>query len=160
VLRFGKVEAMEDKRERIIVVDDDITSLAIARKDLAVQYDVLGAPSGKKLFLLLEKITPDLILLDIEMPEMNGYEIIKKLKSTKETEHIPVIFLTAQIDPESEIKGLNLGAIDYIRKPFTRDLLIKRVSFHLLLEAQKKELLDYSQSLQNSATSSTGTSVS
>ena len=139
---------MGNKQELIVVVDDDITNLTVARNNLAGQYDILTAPSGKKLFLLLEKMTPDLILLDIEMPEMNGYEVIKKLKSAKETVHIPVIFLTAQIDPENEIKGLNLGAVDYITKPFSRELLIKRVSLHLLFEKQKKELMNYSLSLQ------------
>ena len=68
---------MKDRPEIIIIVDDDITNLTVTRNNLAGKYDVLTAPSGEKLFLLLEKVMPDLILLDIEMPEMDGYEVIK-----------------------------------------------------------------------------------
>jgi len=126
-----KVEAMENRKASIIVVDDDITSLTIAKRDLASLYRVLTVPSGKTFFQFLEKMTPDLILLDIEMSGMDGYEVISKLKSTKETEHIPVIFLTAKTDSESEMKGLSLGAVDYIKKPFSRELLIERVGLQL-----------------------------
>ena len=92
---------MENNRETIIMVDDDITNLAVGKKNLAWKYNVFTAPSGEKLFLILEKVTPALILLDIEMPEMDGYEVIKKLKTNTQTERIPVIFLTAKIDPET-----------------------------------------------------------
>jgi putative two-component system response regulator len=71
------------------------------------------------MFPILEKIQPDLILLDIEMPGMSGYEVIEILKNEKNTADIPVIFVTAHIDPESEVKGLSMGAIDYITKPFS-----------------------------------------
>ena len=130
------------------MVDDDITNLAIAKNDLAGVYDVFTAPSGRKLFQLLEKLTPDLILLDVEMPEMNGYEVIEDLKNNEVTSDIPVIFLTANIDPENEVKGLSLGATDYITKPFSRELLLKRIEVHLLVEAQRKELKNYSQNLE------------
>ena len=140
---------MEDKREVIIMVDDDITNLTIARNSLAETHKVLTAPSGEKLFLLLGKVSPALILLDIEMPGMDGYEILEILKKNEETAHIPVIFLTGKIDPESEIKGLNMGAVDYITKPFSRNLLIKRIDMHILLEKQKKELLKHTLSLEN-----------
>lgn len=139
---------MDNKREMIIIVDDVVTNLAIATNSLSDLYDVFTAPSGNKLFSILEKVTPDLILLDIEMPEMNGYEVIKILKASDKTAHIPVIFLTAVIDPASEVKGLDLGAVDYITKPFSRELLLKRVGLHLLLERQKKELLGYSHGLE------------
>jgi len=92
------------------------------------------------LFLLLDKVTPELILLDVEMPGLNGYSVMKKLKNKEKTAHIPVIFLTAKIDPDSEIKGFSMGAVDYITKPFSRDLLMKRIDLHILLEKQKKEL--------------------
>jgi len=131
------------------MVDDDITNLNVARNNLAGAYSIVTVPSGEKLFSLLEKISPSLILLDIEMPVMNGYEVMKKLKSDEKTAHIPVIFLTAKIDPASEVEGLNLGAVDYITKPFSRELLIKRIDLHLLFEKQKKELLNYSLSLES-----------
>jgi putative two-component system response regulator len=139
---------MEPPREIVIVVDDDITCLAVAKNNLAEKYDVFTAPSGQKLFLLLEKVTPALILLDIEMPDVNGFEVIRTLKNAVKTASIPVIFLTGKIDPESEVKGLNLGAVDYITKPFSRELILKRVDVHILLENQKKELRDYSLSLE------------
>ena len=140
---------MEQNREVIIMVDDDITNLNVARNNLSESYKVLTAPSGEKLFLLLEKVTPALILLDIEMPDMDGYKIMEKIKQKEKTAHIPVIFLTSKIDPESEIKGLSLGAVDYITKPFSRELLIKRIDLHILFEKQKKELLKYNLYLES-----------
>ena len=148
---------MESKGGLIVMVDDDITNLTVAKSTLVDEYDFISAPSGKKLFLLLEKLTPDLILLDIEMPEMDGYEVIKQLKSSEKTAHIPVIFLTAKIDPENEVKGLNMGAVDYITKPFSRELLIKRIQLHLLFEAQKKELMNYSRNLETEVDKKTKT---
>ena len=133
---------------KIIIVDDDITNLTVAKNALTDRYIVYTAPSGAKLFQLLEKLTPDLILLDIEMPEMNGYEVIKNLKKKEKTTDIPVIFLTTIIDPLSEVKGLSLGAIDYITKPFSRELLLKRIELHLLVAEQRKELKDYSEGLE------------
>jgi len=130
---------MDNTRNIIIIVDDDITNLTVARHNLVGKYDVVTAPSGEKLFRILEKITPALILLDIEMPEMNGYEILKILKREEKTAHIPVIFLTATINPESKIQCLSLGAADCIKKPFSRDLLVERVGLHIQLEKQKKE---------------------
>ncbi|MCL2819748.1 MAG: response regulator [Oscillospiraceae bacterium] len=140
---------MEASRDIIVMVDDDITNLNVARNNLAGRYSIVTVPSGEKLFNLLDKISPSLILLDIEMPVMNGYEVMKKLKADEKTNHIPVIFLTAKIDPASEIEGLSLGAVDYITKPFSRDLLIKRIDLHILFEKQRKELLSYNLSLED-----------
>ena len=150
---------MDNSRETIIMVDDDLTNLAVGINCLADKYDVLTAPSGKKLFVLLEKVKPALILLDIEMPEMNGYEVIKHLKKSEKTAYIPVLFLTAQIDPESEVKGLNLGAVDYITKPFSRELLIKRIDLHIQFEKQKKELVNYNLNLEGEVSKKTRTVV-
>ena len=148
---------MESDRNKIIIVDDDITNLTVGKNALADKYDVFTAPSGAKLFQLLEKLTPDMILLDIEMPGISGYEVIRKLKSSEKPAEIPVVFLTSIIDPESEVKGLNLGAIDYITKPFSRELLLKRIEVHLLIEAQKKELKNYSQNLEKMVSKKTET---
>jgi putative two-component system response regulator len=139
---------MGPKRSKIIVVDDDLTNLTIARNALADTHDAFTVPSGKKLFELLEKLRPDLILLDIEMPGMGGYEVIEVLKKEQKTAGIPVIFLTSIIDPESEVKGLSLGAVDYITKPFSRELLLKRIELHLLIVEQRNELKNYSQNLE------------
>jgi len=140
---------MSGKREEIIIVDDIATNLTIAKSALSDKYDVFTAPSGAKLLLLLKSLTPDLILLDIEMPEMDGYEVITVLKSSEKTMHIPVIFLTGKIDPEHEVKGLNLGAVDYITKPFSRELLLKRIDLHILFERQRQELLKHNLNLES-----------
>ena len=139
---------MEANREKIIVVDDDRTNLTVVRNALIDKYDVFTLPSGAKLFSLLDRLSPDLILLDVEMPDMDGYDVIKGLKSSEKAAYIPVIFLTAMNDPDSEIKGLNLGAIDYLFKPFSRELLLKKIELHLLLESQKRELKRYGNDLE------------
>ena len=148
---------MKNGRSIVIIVDDDITNLTIAKNTLTENYDAFTVPSGKKLFQLLEKLTPNLILLDVEMPEMDGYEVIERLKSNEATAEIPVIFVTANIDPESEVEGLSLGAIDYITKPFSRELLLKRIEVHLLVEAQRLELKNYSQNLEKMVSQKTKT---
>jgi putative two-component system response regulator len=132
---------------RIVLVDDDYVNLTNGKNVLKEQYEVLTVPSGAKLFELLEQTTPDLILLDIEMPEMDGYTVLKRLKADPQTASIPVIFLTVRIDVGSELEGLSLGAVDYISKPFSPPLLLKRVETHLLTELQKAELRYYSNSL-------------
>ena len=138
---------MGNGREIIIMVDDDITNLTIVTNSLIDKYEILTVPSGIKLFKLLEKVTPALILLNIEISKMDGYEVIKILKSAVKTTHIPIILLTANNDQESKVKGLSYGACDYITKPFSRELLIKRIDLHILFEMQKKELLNYNLNL-------------
>ena len=135
-------------KKTIFIVDDDSTNLMAGRNALEEHYNVLTLNSGVRLLKMLEKRTPDLILLDIEMPEMNGYETIKNLKGKRETEHIPIIFLTAKSDSDSELEGLSLGAIDYIAKPFSKPLLLKRIEVHLLVESQKQELIHFNNNLQ------------
>ncbi|MDR0223314.1 MAG: response regulator [Oscillospiraceae bacterium] len=137
------------ERKKIIFVDDQISNLMIGRNVLSTAYDVFTVPSADKLFKLLEKVEPDLILLDVEMPDMNGYETIKKLKSETDTARIPVVFLTARNDTGSELEGLSLGAIDYISKPFSPPLLLKRIEVHMLVEEQKRQLEYQKKELQN-----------
>jgi putative two-component system response regulator len=103
-------------------------------------YEVYPAPSAAKLFEILENVVPDLVLLDIEMPEINGYEAMKRMKSDPRLSDTPVIFLTAKSDEESELEGFNLGAKDYISKPFSPPLLLKRIENQLLIVKQKNEL--------------------
>ena len=144
-------------RKTVFLVDDDITNLTIGDNVLSEQYNVFTLNSAALLFKLLKKHIPDLILLDVEMPEMNGYETIKILKGKKETSNIPVIFLTAKSDGESELEGLSLGAIDYIIKPFSPPLLLKRIEVHLLVESQKKELINFNCNLQGMVEAKTKT---
>jgi putative two-component system response regulator len=131
-----------------MLVDDNMTSLTMGKNILQDQYQVYTIPSGEKFFEILDRIRPDLILLDIEMPGLDGFEIIKKLKVNSTTADLPVIFLTARNDPDNELEGLSLGAIDYISKPFSPSLLIKRIENHLLIESQKRELKRYNDSLK------------
>lgn len=139
---------MENSTKRIFLVDDNVTNLTIGKNVLSEHYNVITMPSGEKLLIMLEKTLPDLILLDIEMPNMNGYEAIKIIKKNKNTAHIPVIFLTAKIDTLSELEGLSLGAVDYIGKPFSPLLLLKRIELHLLVQDQKRQLQNYNNNLQ------------
>ena len=131
---------MERVRRKIMLVDDNITNLTIGKSILSGRYDVFTVPSGEKLLKILERATPDLILLDVEMPEMDGFEALKALKANEATSGIPVVFLTARCDVDSEAEGLSLGAVDYITKPFSPPLLLRRIELHMQVIAQCAEL--------------------
>ena len=150
---------MSISRKTIFLVDDDMTNLEMGYATLSDFYNVFTLNSASRLFRMLDKGIPDLILLDVEMPETNGYETIKQIKGKEETRNIPVIFLTAQSDAENELKGLSLGAIDYIIKPFSPPLLLKRIEVHLLLESQKQELIRFNNNLQEMVDERTKTVV-
>jgi putative two-component system response regulator len=137
----------DKKRKSLFIVDDNLTNLNIARDILSKDYNVITIPSARKMFEMLNKTVPDIILLDIEMPEMNGYDAIKALKSEERYKHIPVIFITVRGDSASELAGLSLGAVDYISKPFAPQLLAKRIEIHATLESQKEQLKDYNDNL-------------
>ena len=138
------------ERKTIFIVDDDHTNLMAVRGVLETQYDVLTLGSGERLLKTLDKKIPDLIILDIEMPDMNGYDTIRALKAKEETADIPVIFLTAKTGDEAELEGLSLGAMDYITKPAPPPpLLLKRIELHLLVESQKRELKRFNVNLQD-----------
>ena len=137
---------MDSARKTIFLVDDDMTNLTIGKKALADYYNVFTLSSGALMLKMLENIQPDLILLDVDMPKMDGHEAIRLLKEGKHA-GIPVVFLTALNNEEMELKGLSLGAIDYIAKPFSAPLLLKRIEVHLLVEAQKKELNEQKREL-------------
>ncbi|MDR2965283.1 MAG: response regulator [Treponema sp.] len=115
----------------IFVVDDSDTNLSMVETALEDQYNVITIPSAQKMFLFLKKLTPDLILLDIEMPEMNGIEALQKLKSSEEYRNIPVIFLTGRKDIDIEVSGFRIGAVDFITKPFSEVILKNRVKTRL-----------------------------
>ena len=138
-------------RTKIIMVDDNVSSLTQGRNILKTFYEVYPAPSASKLFEILENVLPDLILMDVEMPEINGYEAIEKLKADVHFADIPVIFLTARSDDSSHLEGLDLGAADYISKPFSAPLLLKRIANQLLIVRQRRELLADRTSLKNYA---------
>jgi len=115
----------------IFVVDDSVTNLAAAAEALEDYYTVITIPSGKKALHLLEKVRPDLILLDIEMPEMDGFDILNHLKASEKYKDIPIIFLTAVLDSDIESKALEMGVMDFIVKPFSTPVLLNRIRIHL-----------------------------
>ena len=118
---------MPKKKKTIIAVDDSNINLLIYKKILKPHYAMYTATSATRMFKIMERITPDLILMDVEMPDINGYEAARTLKEEDAFREIPVIFLTARDDPVSEKVGFNLGAADYIHKPIDSDLLIDRI---------------------------------
>jgi putative two-component system response regulator len=151
MLEEAKVETLvieDGERKRVLLVDDNMTNLTSGKEMLKDFYRVYPAPSADIMFDLLDNIIPDMILLDIEMPEMNGYEAIKRLKSIPHWTDIPVIFLTSKTDEGSELEGLSLGAIDYVTKPFSAPLLQKRIENHLFAETQKKQLKEFNTRLE------------
>lgn len=134
-------------KETVYMVDDDLITLEICEAALVDFYDVVALNSGARLFQQLEKKIPHLILLDINMPVMDGYEVILQIKNNEKYKHIPVIFLTAQSDNECEYTCLSLGAADYISKPFYPALLRKRVETNIREASQKLELLKFNDRL-------------
>ena len=139
---------MQQDRKKVILVDDNPINLKLARNTLMGKYDVFTVPSAEKLFQLLDQITPDIILLDVMMPGLSGYDAIKILKNQPQTADIPIIFLTSKSDTNSELEGFIQGAVDYVSKPFSPQLLLKRVDVHVLVESQKKELKHMNDNLQ------------
>lgn len=126
--------------KHILMVDDVSTNLKMAAEVLGEHYRLSMAKSGAQAMQLLEKARPDLILLDINMPDINGYEMLERLRASEETQDIPVIFVTADIERESEIRGLNMGAMDFMRKPLEPDVLLSRIQRVLQIDETRKNL--------------------
>jgi putative two-component system response regulator len=139
---------MESVREKIILVDDVLVNLKIGAKALGDDYDVFTVPSAEKLFKMLENLRPGLILLDIDMPVMDGYEALGILKAGERTRDIPVIFLSANRGPPYESRGLSLGAADYLTKPYSPELLKRRVQMQFRLDSQRRAIADYQEKLR------------
>jgi len=123
----------------IFVVDDNDTNLSVAKEVLKEQYRVMTLPSAAKMFALMEKVKPDLILLDIEMPEIDGFEALHQLKGNAAQADIPVIFLTSMTDSEVEVRGFQMGVIDFITKPFSAPVLQNRIKTHLNIDELIRE---------------------
>ncbi|MEZ9233346.1 HD domain-containing phosphohydrolase [Vibrio amylolyticus] len=129
------------ERATLLIVDDTAENLDVLTGLFKDKYQVKAAKSGKVAIKLAQMTPqPDLILLDIMMPEVDGYQVCETLKSQPHTAHIPIIFVTAKISPSDEIKGLSLGAVDYITKPITPAVALQRVQTQLALYNQKQEL--------------------
>ncbi len=119
----------------ILIVDDNPTNLSVLSQALkSAGFSIRIAEDGESAINLVNRKPPALILLDIQMPGMNGFEVCQKLKSDSLTQNIPIIFMTALADTQSKVKGLSLGAVDYIPKPFEQEEVIARVKVHLQLK--------------------------
>ncbi|MDD2899199.1 MAG: response regulator [Desulfuromonadaceae bacterium] len=140
------------KTKKLLVVDDTPENLAILYKTLRNDYEVIGAGSGREALRLVPTTHPDLILLDVMMPEMSGFEVCRILKAQDSTRGIPIIFLTALTDEADEARGFEVGAVDYITKPFKPAILRHRVSTHLELKYQRDELARKNDELETALT--------
>lgn len=133
---------MENGEEKpsILVVDDDVMNLQIAEKMLADGFRVYTMDSGEKALDFLKSQIPELVLLDIHMPGMNGFTVLEKMRADRVYREIPVIFLTADDDRDTEVRGFQAGALDFITKPFVADIMLQRVNRILQLDRLQKNL--------------------
>ena len=123
---------MEDLSEcTVLIVDDTETNVDILVDTLGEDYDIAVAMDGESALEVVEEDSPDLILLDIMMPGMDGYEVCKRLKDNPETAAIPIIFLSALTKADEKQKGLKLGAVDFLTKPFNLSVMQDKVKQHL-----------------------------
>ena len=129
-----------DRKKHILIVDDVTTNLKLAADVLKDNYQLSMAKSGAQALEFLKKAKPDLILLDVRMPGMDGYETLENIKANTETSNIPVVFLTVDDQRESEIKGLKMGAMDFILKPFEPQVMLSRIEKILQIEDLRKNL--------------------
>ncbi len=127
-------------KQSVLIVDDTTENIDVLEAILQDDYKIKAATRGKIALRIAEKSQPDIILLDIMMPEMDGYEVCKKLKENPLTAHIPVIFVTAMNEEKDEAKGFTVGAIDYVTKPVSPVIVKARVRTHLALSNQQREL--------------------
>lgn len=129
-----------DNSKKILIIDDSIEHIKILIALLEDLYDVYFAKSGKEGLAILPSVSPDIILLDIMMPEMDGFTVCTKIKDEPKWQETPIIFISAQGADEDEKKGLELGAIDYITKPFSPSIVRARIKNHLQLRTAMQEL--------------------
>ncbi|MBF0118592.1 MAG: response regulator [Desulfobacterales bacterium] len=140
------IESLESK---ILIVDDTLQNLQLLTEILTqTGYSVTGAPDGPTALMISMNEPPDLILLDIRMPEMDGYEVCQRLKSDIKTKNIPIIFLSALDELNNKIKGFSLGGADYITKPFQNEEVIARVNTHISFRKMQKQIEEQNIFLQ------------
>ncbi len=133
----------------ILIVDDDTINLKVLIDHLnEAGYKTLIAKSGKRALRQLSVAQPDLILLDVMMPGLNGFETCRQIKETENTQDIPVIFITALSDTVDKIKGFSVGAVDYITKPFQQEEVLARVNTHVTIRILQKKLETQNSQLQ------------
>ncbi len=136
-----------NKTPMLLLVDDNVEMLDFVSETLRLNYKITKASNGLEALKIARTQIPDLIITDVMMPEMDGYELCEALKNDQKTSHIPVIMLTAKVSPNSELKGFKMGAIHYITKPFNPSLLEIRVKNIFLSQVQLKERILNNQTL-------------
>lgn len=142
-------DTVKRQAQKILIVDDEVFNLKVVSLALTeLNVEILKAVSGKEAVELLKKESIDLVLLDLMMPEMNGFEVLEQLKPTGVLEHTSVIILTAIQESSEKVHALDLGAVDYITKPFVRAELIARVKLHLALRNYQNTLNNYASNLE------------
>ena len=137
-----------DKRYRILAVDDEYINTQVIKSLLREEYDVLTALNGQEAIDQVKRYMPDLILLDVMMPDMSGFEVCKIIKDDAQSADIPIIFLTALDTHDGQLEGLELGAIDYLTKPIKFQLLKLRVRNHIAILEQRDQLLRKNEELE------------
>ena len=139
----------EAKKNSVLIVDDTIENIKLLSFILKDEYTVYAAKCGQEAIEAAEKFLPDVILLDILMPQMDGYEVLAKLKNTERTANIPVIFATALSQAADEERGLLLGAVDYITKPFSTAIVKLRVKRQIDIIGQHIALIEKEREAMN-----------
>ena len=139
----------DTSKQTILAVDDTPANIDVVKGILSQTYFVQAAINGKMALKIIEKRKPDLILLDIMMPGMDGYEVCQQVKAAEVTRDIPIIFLTAKAAMEDEAKGLGMGAVDYITKPISPPILLERVKTHLELKTARDRLRHQNEQLED-----------
>ena len=138
-----------EQPEKILLVDDNPTNLQVLYQTLEGRgYNLLVAKNGETALSIVQKAEPELVLLDIMMPGIDGYEVCRQLKENPETNKIPVIFLSALTDTQDKVRGLDLGAVDYIGKPFQPEEVIARVNTHLTIHRLQREVQEQRDELE------------
>ncbi|MDD2864950.1 MAG: two-component system response regulator [Methylococcales bacterium] len=139
---------IDTQRHTLLVVDDTPTNLSLLSNLLRDTYRIKVANNGAKALELAFAMPPDLVLLDVMMPEMDGYEVCRRLKANENTRNIPVIFLTAKTEIEDEERGFSVGAVDFIHKPISPPIVLARVKTHLEIKSWRDFLQDQNAWLQ------------
>ena len=132
----------------MLIVDDQPINIQLLYQIFSADHEVFMATSGVQALEFCAGQLPDLILLDVMMPDMDGHEVCRRLKADPRTRDIPVIFVTAQNDPKDEAQGLALGAVDFIFKPVNAAVVRARVHTHLLLRASLQQVRELNESLE------------
>lgn len=142
-----EITNLHTEKQSILVVDDQPNNIKIISSVLSELYNLYIANSGEKALSILEKVKPDLILLDVMMPAMSGFEVCERIKNNPNLQSIPIIFLTAKVETDDIVKGFELGAVDYITKPFNTNEIKVRIRNHITLSSALKTIKEQNEAL-------------